>query len=57
MSELKRDVLIGVLFVSGMLGFMTGEFIVSTVFFAAAAVFSNLPRKAGKSVTDLTLNS
>lgn len=42
MNELKKDVLIGVFFVSGIFGFMAGEFIVSTVLFAAAAVSSNL---------------
>lgn len=42
MSDLKKDILIGVLFMSGLLGFMAGEFIVSTVVFAAASLFSNM---------------
>lgn len=42
MSELKKDILIAVLYVVGMLGFMSGEFIISTVVFATAAIFSNI---------------
>ncbi len=42
MTDLQKDVLIGFLFISGILGFMAGEFIVSTVIFATAAIFSNI---------------
>lgn len=42
MRDLKRDVLIGLMFLTGIFGFISGEFIFSTVIFAAAAVYSNL---------------
>ncbi|MGR9085523.1 MAG: hypothetical protein ACU841_00420 [Gammaproteobacteria bacterium] len=42
MTHLQRDILIGIMFVIGITGFISGEFIVSTVWFASAAIFSNL---------------
>jgi len=42
MTDLKRDILIGLIFISGVLGFISGEFIISTVLFAGAAIFSNV---------------
>jgi hypothetical protein len=42
MSDFQRDVLIGVMFLVGIFGFISGEFIVSTLVFASAAIFSNL---------------
>lgn len=42
MSELKKDILVGLLFISGVLVFMAGEFIISTVLFAIAAIYSNI---------------
>ena len=41
-SDFQRDVLIGVMFLVGIFGFISGEFIVSTLVFASAAIFSNL---------------
>jgi hypothetical protein len=37
-----RDVAVGILFALGMLCFMFGEFIISTVLFCAATLCSNL---------------
>jgi CheY-specific phosphatase CheX len=42
MTHLKRDLLIGIMLVIGIAGFISGEFVVSTVWFASAAIFSNL---------------
>ncbi len=42
MSDLKKDILVSVLFIFGIFGFMAGEFIVSTVIFATAAILSNV---------------
>jgi hypothetical protein len=42
MTDFKRDILIGLIFVSGIVSFISGEFIVSTVLFASAAIFSNV---------------
>jgi hypothetical protein len=41
-TDLQRDILIGSIFIVGILGFLSGEFIVSTVMFATAAIFSNI---------------
>jgi hypothetical protein len=50
MSELYKDILIGAVFVTGLLGFISGEFIISSALFATAAIASNinLNRKRGK---------
>ncbi len=50
MNELYRDILIGAVFVIGLLGFISGEFIISSALFATAAIASNvnLNRKRGK---------
>jgi hypothetical protein len=42
MNDFQRDVLIGLMFLVGIFGFISGEFIVSTMVFASAAIFSNL---------------
>ena len=42
MSDFQRDVFIGLMFLTGIFGFISGEFIVSTVMFASAAIFSNI---------------
>ncbi|MDD5411242.1 MAG: hypothetical protein PHF31_07495 [Methylobacter sp.] len=42
MTDFQRDILIGLMFIIGIFGFISGEFIVSTVVFASAAIFSNM---------------
>ncbi|MBE0468991.1 MAG: hypothetical protein IBX55_05685 [Methyloprofundus sp.] len=42
MTDLQKDILVGLLFVTGIFGFISGDFIVSAVVFAAAAIFSNV---------------
>jgi hypothetical protein len=42
MTAFYRDVLIGLMFIVGIVGFISGEFIISTVLFASAAIFSNV---------------
>lgn len=42
MTDLKRDILIGLMFVVGILSFISGEFIISTIMFATAAILSNI---------------
>lgn len=46
MTELKKDILIGSLFVSGIFSFLSGLFVISTVLFAATSMFSNMGGKA-----------
>jgi exosortase/archaeosortase len=41
-KNLYRDVFIGVAFMTGVFGFMSGEFIISTMLFALASLTSNL---------------
>ncbi len=42
MSDLSKDVLIGAMFVTGLLGFVSGEFIISSALFATATIASNI---------------
>jgi len=42
MNDLYKDILTGLLFITGLLGFIYGEFIISTVLFATAAIASNV---------------
>lgn len=42
MSDFYKDILTGVVFVTGLLGFVSGEFIISSTLFAAAAIASNV---------------
>jgi hypothetical protein len=42
MNTLYRDILIGLIFVVGIIGFISGEFVISTVLFASAAILSNV---------------
>ena len=51
MNDFYKDVLIGILFITGLIGFISGEFIISSTLFAAAAIASNvnLNRKRVKS--------
>ncbi len=46
MTDLNRDILIGSLFVSGILSFLSGLFVISTVLFAVTSMFSNMSGKA-----------
>lgn len=42
MNDFYRDLLIGTVFVFGLLGFLSGEFIISSALFASAAIASNV---------------
>ncbi|MDD2737504.1 MAG: hypothetical protein PHR94_01090 [Methylomonas lenta] len=41
-KNLYKDVLTGIFFIVGVFGFMSGEFILSTLLFCAATIASNL---------------
>jgi hypothetical protein len=41
MNLLYRDILIGLMFIFGIVGFISGQFIVSSVLFALATILSN----------------
>jgi hypothetical protein len=45
MSTYNKEIFIVLLFISGMWSFISGEFIVSTVLFAGAAIYSNMIRR------------
>ena len=51
MSGFYKDLLTGILFIIGLFSFISGEFIISSTLFAAAAIASNvnLNRKRVKS--------
>ncbi len=42
MKALHKDIIIGTLFITGTLGFVSGEFIISSTLFAIAAIMSNV---------------
>lgn len=42
MSDFYKDIVIGVMFLIGLLGFLSGEYIVSSTLFAASAISSNI---------------
>ncbi len=42
MNNFYKDVLTGVVFMVGLLGFFSGEFIISSALFATAAIASNV---------------
>lgn len=49
MNDFYKDILTGTVFITGLLGFISGEFIISSTLFATAAIASNvnLNRKRG----------
>jgi hypothetical protein len=42
MNSFNKDVIIGLLFIIGIWSFISGQFIISTVIFAGAAIYSNI---------------
>jgi hypothetical protein len=42
MNDFHKDILIGTTFIIGLLGFISGEFIVSSTLFASVAIASNV---------------
>jgi CheY-specific phosphatase CheX len=42
MNDLHKDILTGSIFIIGLLGFLSGEFIISSTLFASAAIASNV---------------
>jgi len=42
MSSLNKDILIGLLYMTGVWSFISGQFIFSTVLFAGVAIYSNM---------------
>jgi len=42
MSDLSKDILTATMFITGVFGFVSGEFIISSTLFASAAVASNI---------------
>jgi CheY-specific phosphatase CheX len=42
MTDLQKDVLNGLAFITGVIGFIYGEFIISSTLFAGTAIASNI---------------
>jgi hypothetical protein len=42
MNEIKRDIIIGLLFITGIWCFISGGYIMSALMFASAAIYSNI---------------
>jgi len=41
MNNFNKDIIIGLIFIAGIWSFISGQFIISTVIFAGAAIYSN----------------
>ena len=41
-NNLNRDILTGLFFITGVFGYMSGEFVISTMLFGMASLTSNL---------------
>jgi hypothetical protein len=46
MNNFNKDIIIGLIFIAGIGSFISGQFIISTVLFAGAAIFSNIVTSA-----------
>lgn len=42
MNDLQKDILTAAVFITGLVGFISGEFIISSTLFASAAIVTNL---------------
>lgn len=42
MTDLNKDIIFGLMFITGIWSFISGQFIISTVLFGGAALYSNL---------------
>ncbi len=42
MKNFNKDIMVGLLFIAGIGSFISGQFIISTVLFATAAIYSNI---------------
>ncbi len=42
MSDFHKDILTGAVFVTGLLGFVSGEYVISSALFASSAIASNI---------------
>jgi hypothetical protein len=42
MTDLNKDILTGIIFITGLFGFISGEFIISSTLFASAVISSNI---------------
>jgi len=45
MNDFYKDILIGTVFITGLVGFISGEFIISSTLFASAAIASNVKQR------------
>ena len=52
MTDFQKDILVGLLFIIGLFGFISGAFIVSAVVFATSAIFSNINLTSAAPIMD-----
>jgi hypothetical protein len=45
MNNVNKDIIIGLMFIAGIWSFFSGQFIISTILFASAAIYSNIVMK------------
>jgi len=42
MNDFYKDILTGAMFITGLIGFISGEFVISSTLFATASIASNI---------------
>lgn len=52
MSDFYKDILTGMIFLTGLLGFLSGEYIISSALFATATIVSNVNQNRKRSNTE-----
>jgi hypothetical protein len=52
MSDFYKDILTGMIFLTGLLGFLSGEYIISSALFATATIASNVNQNRKRSNTE-----
>jgi len=46
MNNFNKDIIISLMFIAGIWSFIAGQFIISTILFATAAIYSNIVMRA-----------
>jgi CheY-specific phosphatase CheX len=53
MNDLSKDILTGLVFITGLYGFVSGEYIISSTLFATATIASNVNQNRKRNNTKL----
>ena len=45
MNNINKFIVVGLIFIAGIVSFISGQFIIATVLFASAAIYSNIVKR------------